>query len=94
MIAQEIGVHPSKIIIELNRNISMRGRTSKEYIASNAQRRTYKHHQFKPKLVKFIRTINEQESHWLVNEKWNSEFINVMGHQTGKYPVNAEWLYK
>jgi IS30 family transposase len=94
MIAQEIGVHPSTISRELNRNIAKRGRTLGEYIASNAQRRTDQRHQFKPKLVKFTRIMKEQATQWLSNEKWSPEIISVVGHQTGKCPVSAELLYQ
>jgi transposase, IS30 family len=83
MIAQEIGVHPSTISRELNRNI-----------ASNAQRRTDQCHQFKPNLVKFTWIMKEQATQWLSNEKWSPEIISVVGRQTGKCPVSAEWLYQ
>jgi len=94
MIAQEIGVHPSTISRELNRNIAKRGRTSGEYIASNAQRRTDQRHQFKPKLIKFTWIMKEQASQWLSNEKCSPEIISFVGRQTGKSPVSAEWLYQ
>jgi IS30 family transposase len=94
MIAQEIEVHPSTISRELNQNIAKRGRTSGEYIARNAQRRTDLRHQFKPKLVKFTRIMKEQESQWLSNEKWSPEIIGFVDRQTGKCSVSAEWLYQ
>ena len=48
-IAIELGVHPSTISRELRRNTPARGRLSGQYLASNAQRRTVKRHQEKPK---------------------------------------------
>jgi IS30 family transposase len=53
IIALEIGVHPSTISRELNRNIAKRGRTSGHYVAENAQRKTDQRHRYKEKLVKF-----------------------------------------
>jgi transposase, IS30 family len=94
MIAQEIGVHPSTICRELSRNIAKRGRTTGEYIASNAQRRTDQRHQCKPKLVMFTRGMKEQATQWLSHEKWSPEIISFIGHKTGKCPVSAEWLYQ
>ena len=93
-IAHEIGVHPSTISRELNRNIAKRGRTSGVYIATNAQRRTDQRHQLKPKLVKFNSSMKEQAIKWLTNEKWSPEIISIIGHETGKCPVSVEWLYK
>jgi len=53
MIAEHLGVHPSTVSRELKRNTAKRGRTSGEYLAANAHRRTKIRHQDKPKLVKF-----------------------------------------
>lgn len=94
MIAQEIGVHASTISRELSRNTAKRGRTSGEYIASNAQRRTDQRHQLKPKMVKFTEPMKEQAVKWLTNEKWSPELISVEGNKTGKCTVSTEWLYQ
>lgn len=94
MIALEIGVDPSTISRELNRNIAKRGRTSGSYLASNAQRKTEQRHHQKLKLVKFTQPMKEQAVKWLVNEKWSPELISVQGHKTGKCPVSIEWLYQ
>lgn len=48
MIALEIGVHPSTISRELNRNIAKGGRSAGEYFAENAQRKTNQCHHFTP----------------------------------------------
>jgi IS30 family transposase len=93
-IAQEIGVHPSTISRELNRNIAKRGRTAGAYVATNAQRKTEQRHQSKPKIVKFTRSMKEQAVQWLTHEKWSPEIISVVGHRTGKCPVSVEWLYQ
>jgi IS30 family transposase len=93
-IAQQIGVHPSTISRELNRNIAKRGRTAGDYVAENAQRKTEQRHQFKPKVIKFTRPMKEQAVKWLTNEKWSPEIISAEGHRTGKCPVSIEWLYQ
>lgn len=43
-ITQEIGVHPSTVSRELNRNMAKRGRLAGEYVAQNAQRKTELRH--------------------------------------------------
>lgn len=93
-IAQEIGVHPSTVSRELNRNIAKRGRTAGEYMAKSAQRKTNQRHQQKPKSVKFTNPMKEQAVKWLTHEKWSPEIISVEGHRTGKCPVSLEWLYQ
>jgi len=93
-IAQEIGVHPSTISRELNRNIAQRGRTAGEYLATNAHRKTEQRHKLKRKLVKFTNSMKDQAVKWLMHEKWSPEIISVEGHRTGKCPVSIEWLYQ
>jgi len=92
-IAEEIGVHPSTISRELNRNIAKRGRFAVEYVALNAQRRTEQRHHQKPKSVKFTQPMKEQAVKWLTHEKWSPEIMSVEGHRTGKCPVSIECLY-
>lgn len=94
MIAQEIGVHPSTISRELNRNIAPRGRTAGEYIAKNAQRKTKQRHHLKPKVLKFTEPMKEQAVKWLTYEKWSPEIISIEGHRTERCPVSIEWLYQ
>jgi IS30 family transposase len=93
-IAEQIGVHPSTISRELNRNIAKRGKTSGEYIASNAQRKTDQRHYLKPKFVRFSFAMKNQAIKWLTEEKWSPEIISVVGHQQGTCTVSAEWLYQ
>lgn len=92
-IIQEISIHPSTFSRELNRNIDKRGRTSGEYVATNAQRSREQRHQLKPKLVKFTKSMKDQAVKWLTHEKWSPEIISVEGHRMGKCPVSLEWLY-
>ena len=93
-IALEIGVHPSTISRELNRNTAKRGQTSGKYVAENAQRKTKLRHQCKPKVVKFTFPMKEQAVKWLEHDKWSPEIISVEGNKTGKCPVSTEWLYQ
>ena len=92
-IADQIGVHPSTVSRELNRNTAQRGRTAGCYVANNAQRRTDQRHLLKPKLVKFSLVMKEQAVHWLSEKKWSPELISVEGKKTGKCPLSIEWLY-
>jgi IS30 family transposase len=94
IIALEIGVHPSTISRELNRNIAKRGRTSGDYVAENAQRKTDQRHRYKEKLVKFTKPMKEQAVEWLTNEKWSPELISVEGNKTGKCPMRIVSLYQ
>jgi IS30 family transposase len=62
IIAEQLGVHPSTISRELNRNKAKRGRTAGIYTASNAQRKTDLRHKNKPKLIKFSDSMKKQIS--------------------------------
>jgi IS30 family transposase len=94
IIALEIGVHPSTISRELKRNIAKRGRTAGSYLADNSQRKTDCRHQTKEKHVKFTKPMKEQAVKWLTNDKWSPEIISVVGKETGKCPISAEWIYQ
>jgi IS30 family transposase len=60
MNGQEVGVHPSTINRELNRNIAKRGRTAGEYFAKNSRCKTNHRHDFKPKLIKLTHYNKKQ----------------------------------
>jgi IS30 family transposase len=94
MIAQEIGVNPSTISRELNRNIAERGWPAGEYFAENAQRKTNQLKQFKPKLIKFTHSMKKQAVEWLEYKKWSPELINLEGIKTGNCPMSTESLYQ
>lgn len=93
-VASELGVDPSTISRELQRNTAQRGRTAGSYLASNAQRRTDQRHHYKPKLVKFSLAMKEQAVKWLSVEKWSPELISVKGKEIGNCPISHEWLYQ
>jgi IS30 family transposase len=93
-IALALGVHPSTISRELERNIAKRGQTSGKYVAENAQRKTIQRHHQKPKIVKFSFPMKEQAVKWLKYEKWSPEIISIVGNKTGKCPMSIESLYQ
>jgi IS30 family transposase len=94
LIAVELGVHPSTISREISRNTAKRGKTAGDYVPSNAQRKTDNRHKFKPKKVKFNRSMKEQIVKWMTNEKWSPEIISIEGNKTGLCPVSIEWIYQ
>ncbi len=53
LIANQIGVHPSTVGRELKRIIALKGITARDYLVSNAQRKTDILHQQKLKQVLF-----------------------------------------
>jgi IS30 family transposase len=54
VIANDIGVHPSTISRELNRNIAQRGKTDGAYLAANAHRKTVVRHFSSQRLLSFL----------------------------------------
>ena len=94
MIAIELGVHPATISRELSRNTAKRGRTSGQYLAGNAQRRTEKRHKDKPKRITFTSAMKDKATEWLSTLKWSPELISVIGNRTGECTVSCEWLYR
>ena len=90
-IAKEIGVHPSTISRELKRNTPARGCLAGQYLAFNAQRRTLKRHQEKPKYKVFDDAMKLAIKHSLVNERWSPEFIS---HCHNAVSFSHEWIYK
>lgn len=75
-IAEQLGVSPSTISRELNRNVAKRGRTAQTYIAENAQRKTSLRHRMKPKQVRFTEDMKRLVVHYLTIERWSPEFIS------------------
>ena len=92
-IAHQLKVHPSTISRELSRNIALAGKTSGEYLARNAQRRTNLRHYHKPKQVIFSETMKQYAIQRLTVDRWSPELISAIGRQTGECRVSHEWLY-
>jgi IS30 family transposase len=90
-IAGQLGCHPSTISRELRRNTAQRGRTSGNYIATNAQRRTKNRHVIKNKRIIFSEKIQEKVKCCLVKERWSPELISqcLNGVQ-----ISHEWIYQ
>ena len=93
LIADQLGVHPSTIGRELKRNTALRGRTSGEYVAINAQRKTDNRHREKAKQVLFSDQNKLHAVTKLTVDKWSPELISVMGKASGECPISHEWLY-
>jgi IS30 family transposase len=94
MIAQEIGLNPSTISRELNRNITQRGKTAIKYLAANAQRKADNRHFNKAKVIKFSNNMKKQDGKWLSEDKWSPKIISVFGKETDKCTVSADWIYQ
>lgn len=76
MIAHQLEVHPSTISRELKRNIAKRGRTSGNYVASNAQRKTTLRHTEKAKHTVFTESMKQTIQKHLLLDRWSPELIS------------------
>lgn len=90
-IALQLGVHPSTICRELKRNIAKRGRTSGEYHARIAERKTRIRHEQKPKRIIFDQSMKELISHYLSIERWSPELISKT---VDSVTISHEWIYQ
>lgn len=93
-IAKEVGVSASTISRELKRNIPKRGKGSKEYVASKAQKNTMARHTYKHKCVKFSMEMKEQIRHYLTVERWSPELISKKVEFAGGVRISHEWIYQ
>ena len=93
-IAEQLAVSPSTICRELKRNVAKRGRTSGEYLAENAQRKTKLRHQTKPKQIKFTEQLKKQVVHQLTVDKWSPELIYQHAKLNQKEMVSHEIIYQ
>lgn len=90
-IAEHLGVHASTVCREMKRNIACRGRTAKEYYASNAQRKTDLRHKSKPKHLVFDQNLKDNILKLLKEERWSPELIS---NCTSQEMVSHESIYK
>jgi transposase, IS30 family len=90
-IANQLGCHPSTICRELSRNTARRGRTSGEYIATNAHRRTSDRHTYKVKRIVFSECIKKKIKSCLIKEKWSPELISKC---LASVIISHEWIYQ
>jgi len=90
-IALHVGVSPSTISRELKRNTANRGRTSGEYLAKNAIRKTAKRHKEKHKRIKFTDDMKQTVSIYLKKDQWSPEFIAKCVESVS---VSCEWIYQ
>lgn len=93
-IAEIIGVDASTVYREIERNTAKRGRTAKEYVASNAQRRTDLRHKNKPKRTLLTSKLKERITHLLQHHKWSPELISKRLNKEGGFCVSHETIYQ
>ncbi len=93
-IAHIIGVHAATVYRELARNTAKRGRTSGNYLARNAQRRTDSRHKKKPKQVLLTTQMKERIASLLRFEKWSPELISKRLPLQGETCVSHETIYQ
>ncbi len=93
-IAEALGVHPSTVSRELNRNIAKGGKTCGLYVARNAQRKTDLRHHQKTKHVIFNESMKVLILKKLSIDKWSPELISIRGHLSGQCPISIEWIYQ
>ena len=93
-IAQLLNVHKSTISRELSRNIALRGRTAREYVAKNAQRRTNLRHQEKAKHIKLTTELKLQIASYLRCNKWSPELISQWLKKQSSHTVSHETIYQ
>jgi IS30 family transposase len=93
-IAEQIGVHPSTISRELNRNTPTRGIKAGLYGADQAQEKSQNRHHKKPKALKYNDAMKHEAARLLTYDRWSPELISATGKETGKCPISHEYLYQ
>ena len=93
-IAHQLGIHPSTVCREIQRNVARRGRCAGAYIAINAQRKTAIRHHNKAKKITFTIGMKQLIVHYISVEKWSPEFISktIQFEQNGM--VSHERIYQ
>lgn len=90
-IATQLNVHPSTICREIKRNVAKRGRTSGNYYAIIAARKTKARHIKKPKRIIFSQEMKTQVVNYLEIHRWSPEFISKCAKGV---QVSHEWIYQ
>lgn len=93
-IANQLKVNRSTICRELKRSIALRGRTSGEYVATNAQRKTNNRHKHKYKRVLLTPELKHEIALKMETDKWSPELISKKWQQNGIPVVSHETIYK
>jgi IS30 family transposase len=94
LVATYIGVHPSTISRELDRNVGKRGRLANTYQANNAQNKTVLCHSIKYKRITFTTKMRNFAVDKLCNQRWSPEFISENGKRILGDFVSHERLYQ
>lgn len=93
-IAKQLLVDPSTISRELKRNIALRGRTAKEYVATNAERKTRIRHELKPKKIVLTPEMKRQIIPYLTIEKWSPEYISQALPDMASHETIYQWIWE
>jgi len=87
-------VNKSTVCRELKRNIPLRGRGAKVYVAENAQRKTDLRHYEKYKVVSFSNGMKKDVRRMMAVNKYSPELIAAQWVKDGKAGVSHETIYK
>ena len=93
-ISDQLEVHRSTISRELKRGIAQRGRTSKVYVAINAERKTRNRHKHKHKKVLLTADLKKAIFHKMRLDKWSPELISKKWKKQKIPVVSHETIYK
>ena len=87
-------VNKSTVCRELKRNIPLRGRGAKVYVAENAQKKTDLRHHQKYKVVTFSNAMKKDARRMMTVNKYSPELIAAQWVKDGKAGVSHETIYK
>ena len=93
-IASKLGVHKSTISRELGRNVPKMGKGAKVYNAINAQIKTQKRHDEKPKFRVFTYAMKLQVLNWMTKRKFSPELVANEWIKAGLIGVSHETVYQ
>lgn len=78
----------------MKRNITLRGRTASDYVASNAKRRTDIRHRKKAKQFLFSDAFNAHTVAKLTVDKWSPKLNSEMGKTSEECPISHKCQYQ
>jgi IS30 family transposase len=93
-ITEQIGVHPSTVSRELNRNTPHPRNKCGLYGADEAQEKSSNRHQKKPKALKFNDEMKKEVQLLRTYELWSPDLISDTRIETGKYSISHEYMYQ
>lgn len=93
-ISKILMVNKSTICREFKRNISLRGRGAKIYVAKNAQKKTDVRHHEKYKIISFSNELKDDARQMITVKKYSPELVAAQWVKDGKTGVSHETIYK